>query len=75
MSNKVPYLPKQRRYLNQKPMSIKAFSPSGNDYTELPDPVRDPIVCNNIAWQEFDYTYDDLDDPYDDSFDNPNKFD
>lgn len=52
------YLPKERGYLEQKPMRIKAYS--AKDYTELPDPVRSPIVCNNIAWQESDYTSDDM---------------
>jgi hypothetical protein len=54
-----PYLPNERGYFEQKPMRIKSYSEK--DYTELPDPVRDPIVCNNIAWQEFDYTSKDLD--------------
>jgi hypothetical protein len=64
MSKKIPYLPKERGYMDQKQKKIKAYSKS--DYTELPDPVRDPIVCNNIAWQEFDYTHDDLNDDPDD---------
>jgi len=52
------YLPKERGYQEQKPMKIKAYSEK--DYTELPDPVRNDIVCNNIAWQEFDYTSDEM---------------
>jgi len=58
--DKKPYLPDERGDLEQKSMKIKAISLSGKDYTELPDPVRDPITCNNIAWQEFDYTSKDL---------------
>lgn len=58
-SNK-PYLPDERGYFEQKPMRIKAYSEK--DYTELPDPVRNPVTCNNIAWQEFDYTSKDLED-------------
>ncbi len=55
-NDKTPYLPNERDQLEQDPKTIKAYSPSGKDYTELPDPVRDPIVSNNIAYQEFDYT-------------------
>lgn len=58
MKDKKPYLPHERGYLEQKPMKIKAYSEK--DYTELPDPVRDPIACNNIASQEFDYTSKDM---------------
>lgn len=63
MSNKTPYLPRERGYLDQKSQRIKAYSE--RDYTELPDPVRDPIVTNNISYQEFDYINDELSD-YDD---------
>lgn len=60
MSNKKTYPPRERGYLEIKPKKIKAYSK--RDYTELPDPVTDPIVCNNISSQEFDYTHEDLDD-------------
>lgn len=50
------YAPHERGFLDQKPQKIKAYS--AKDYTELPDPVKDPIVSNNISNQEFDYTYD-----------------
>ncbi|WP_040210208.1 hypothetical protein [Clostridium polynesiense] len=53
---KKPYLPDEREQMEADPKTIKSYSPSGEDYTELPDPVRDPIVSNNIANQEFDYT-------------------
>jgi hypothetical protein len=49
------YAPHERGFDDQKPQRIKAYSEK--DYTELPDPVRDPIVSNNISNQEFDYTY------------------
>lgn len=75
MSTKISCLPKQRSYFDQKPMTIKAFSPTEKDYTELPNPVRDTIAADNTAWQEFDYTYDDLDNLYDDPYDDSNTFD
>ena len=49
------YAPHERGFFEQKPQRIRAYS--AKDYTELPDPVRDPIVVNNIAFNEFDYTY------------------
>lgn len=56
------YAPHERFYLEQKPKIIKSISNSGKDYTELPDPVRDPIVTNDISYSEFDYTYNCYDD-------------
>ncbi|MFL0248907.1 hypothetical protein ACJDT4_00610 [Clostridium neuense] len=53
--NKASYGPNERDYLEQKPKKIKSYSKY--DYIELPDPVRDPIVANNISNSEFDYTY------------------
>ncbi len=50
------YAPNNRGYFEQKPRLFKAYS--AKDYTLLPDPVRDPIVANNISNAEFDYTYD-----------------
>jgi len=52
---KVGYAPNNRGYFDQKPRLYKAHS--NKDYTLLPDPVRDPIVVNNISNAEFDYTY------------------
>jgi hypothetical protein len=49
------YAPNERGFGEQKPEKIMAYS--AKDYAELPDPVRDPIVSNNISNQEFDYTY------------------
>lgn len=53
-----PYPPKERGYLEQNPKKIKSYSKK--DYTNMPDPVQDPIVCQNIAWQESDYTSNEL---------------
>lgn len=52
------YLPKERGYLEQNPQKLRSYS--GKTFTDMPDPVEDPIVCNNIAWQEFDYTSNEL---------------
>lgn len=52
--SKPVYAPKDRGYFEQRPHKIRAYS--DKDYTKLPDPVRDPIVANNIATAEFDYT-------------------
>ncbi|WP_050606520.1 hypothetical protein [Clostridium niameyense] len=62
MSKKV-YLPNERGYLEQQPKTVKSYSKK--DSVILPDPVTDPIVCNNIAWQEFDYTSNILKEPND----------
>lgn len=50
------YAPNQRDYFEQQPRKSKANSTK--DPTLFPDPVTDPIVSNNIATAEFDYTYD-----------------
>lgn len=50
------YAPHKRGYFEQKPQQIRSYSM--RDYILLPDPVRDPIVSNNISNAEFDYTYD-----------------
>ncbi len=36
------------------------MSPTGKTYSKLPDNVRDPIVSNNIACPEFNYTSNEL---------------
>lgn len=58
--NKKVYPPHLRNYFEQNPTIIKGYSQK--DYTKLPDPVRDPIVSNNIANQEFNYTYNEEED-------------
>lgn len=55
-NTKVGYAPHNRGYFEQKPHQIRSYSEK--DYVLLPDPVTDPIVCNNISNVEFDYTYD-----------------
>ncbi|MEN6412997.1 MAG: hypothetical protein ABFC84_09620 [Veillonellales bacterium] len=52
---KAPYLPKERDFFEQEPRDIRAYSKK--DSTDLPDPVENAIVANNIATAEFDYTY------------------
>lgn len=55
MNKKSPYLPKVRTCYHPTEGEIKSYSPEG-DSINLPNPATDPIVVNNIAWQEFDYT-------------------
>lgn len=56
MKEKV-YLPHERDYLDQPPRELKSCSEKNKkSCTKLPDPVQDPIVSNNIAYMEFDYT-------------------
>ena len=55
MENNKLYGPHERKQHELKPKTIKAFS--SKDYTLLPDPVRDPIVSNDISTWEFDYTF------------------
>ncbi len=54
--SKPVYAPNKRGFFEQKPRFMKSYSQK--DFTLLPDPVRDPIVSNNISNVEFDYTYD-----------------
>ncbi|WP_242949690.1 hypothetical protein [Clostridium pasteurianum] len=56
-------MPRERGYLDAEPKEIRAYSE--RDYTNLPDPVTDPIVTNNISNVEFDYTYDPIADDLD----------
>lgn len=58
MKKKIPYLPHKRGHLEENNKDVKSFSES--DFTKLPDNVTDPIVSNNIATSEFDYTSDEL---------------
>lgn len=57
MTDKKIYLPKARTGYNPTDEELRSFSPKG-DSTLTPNPVTDPVVVNNIAWQEFDYTED-----------------
>jgi hypothetical protein len=52
-----PYLPKMRT--NYEPSQNDVESATGVDFPiNMPNPAVDPIVSNNIANQEFDYTQD-----------------
>lgn len=56
MSNqKAPYLPKLRTGYSPSDTAINSVSGTDKDI-HLPNPATDPIVVNNIAYQEFDYT-------------------
>ncbi|WP_300348325.1 hypothetical protein [Clostridium sp.] len=54
------YPPKDRTFYCPKPEDL--ISCSGDVCTKLPDPTKDKIVCNNISYNEFDYTENPLDD-------------
>lgn len=60
MKEEKPYLPKERTDYISEDVKNKNFSKSHGS-TFMPNPALDPIVANNIAWQEFDYTEDPLD--------------
>ncbi|AEB75200.1 hypothetical protein CbC4_0520 [Clostridium botulinum BKT015925] len=51
---------------NQK--ELKSCSKNGKSSVELPNNVEDPIITNNIAWSEFDYTYDNESDIMNDDY-------
>lgn len=57
MTKNNPYLPNERSWYEAPEEKLISKSPEGID-TILPDPVDDPIVVNNIAYMEFDYTED-----------------
>ena len=48
------YAPDMRTFLEPSPEDL--ISGEGKVKTTLPDHTKDPIVCNNIAYSEFDYT-------------------
>lgn len=56
------YPPKDRTFYCPEKHDLESCSKTGKTCTKLPDPTTDPIVCNNIAYGEFDYTEDPLDD-------------
>lgn len=54
---KAPYLPKVRTDYHPTKSSVE--SGTGVDFQiHMPNPAVDPIVANNIASQEFNYTED-----------------
>ncbi|WBW98759.1 hypothetical protein [Oceanirhabdus sp. W0125-5] len=52
------YGPHQREFLEAGEKQVLSQGPQ--DHVALPDNVVDPIVSNNIAQAEFDYTYDSI---------------
>lgn len=54
-NNPKPYPPNERGFLEASEKPVKSHSLE--DYVTLPNHVVDPIVVNNIANAEFDYTY------------------
>lgn len=63
-NQKAPYLPKLRTGYSPSDNAINSVSGTDKDIN-LPNPATDPIVVNNIAYQEFDYTQDMTDDSED----------
>lgn len=58
-----PYLPKMRTDYHPTEDECNNYTEVG-DPENIPSPAIDPIVANNIASQEFDYTQDMItDDP------------
>ena len=53
------YLPKDRSWYEPSKSSLVS-GPANGTKTKLHSTVDDPIVVNNIAWSEFDYTEDPL---------------
>lgn len=62
-NNKKDYPPNDRTFLKPSPSDLESHSESG-PISKLPDNTKDPIVCNNIAFNEFNYT-ESLDDSHD----------
>ncbi|SHE96091.1 hypothetical protein [Clostridium fallax] len=50
------YLPKLRSYYSPSKEDLRCYSANGKGYVTIPDPTKDPVVSNNIATWEFDYT-------------------
>ena len=53
--SKNKYPPEDRDFLTPSASGLVSESSSGSS-TDLPDPVEDEIVVNNIATSEFNYT-------------------
>ena len=58
------YAPHMRSFYKPEEHDLISQSPNGVS-TKLPSPVEDDIVCQNIAYQEFDYTENPLSDDED----------
>lgn len=52
-----PYLPKVRTDYHPTKSKCDNYTEIGHP-EDMPNPAHDPIVVNNIASQEFDYTQD-----------------
>ncbi|MBQ6819831.1 MAG: hypothetical protein IJO26_00875 [Clostridium sp.] len=53
---KRPYLPKERTGYAPEKHALISYGKDKTTSTPLPNTVEDPIVVNNIAYMEFDYT-------------------
>ena len=53
------YAPNIRGFMDSDPKQVHSCSKDGKSCVKLPNHVTDPIICNNIATWEFDYTYND----------------
>lgn len=61
MSNKNKYYPPKMREFSEDdvdPSDLVSYSKTGKTFTPLPHPLNDPIVAQNISYQEFDYISD-----------------
>ena len=56
MKKEKPYLPEVRDTYTVNEQDLKSYSPTGKTCIKTPNPVKDPVACNNIATSEFDYT-------------------
>ena len=59
-TNSKPYLPKIRTDYHPSNKDCQTSTGVGTT-NNIPNPANDPIVVNNIASQEFDYTQDLID--------------
>lgn len=57
INNSRPYLPKVRTNYHPSNKDCQTSTEVGTT-NNIPNPANDPIVVNNIASQEFDYTQD-----------------
>ncbi|AYF53567.1 hypothetical protein G8S49_04825 [Clostridium botulinum C] len=62
------YGPNIRDFMEGNQKKLKSYSKNGKSYIELPNNIKDPIISNNIAWSEFNYTYDDESDIMNDDY-------
>lgn len=53
-----PYLPKMRTSYHPTDKECRKYATDSDVKQEMPNPATNPIVTNNIACSEFDYTQD-----------------